>query len=187
MLPRLNFDPIKTKVENIMICAVDQYEQAYRRIFGHHSMNFFNSFTIPELYQYTLSPELSREDIKDIASHFKGRLEAMVFGRIELMISRDDSLGEGTLVDEKGVRFPVQRDRFGFTHILNSSDLFLLDYLSDLEDMGIDSFGLDLRRREPELSLTVAKAFFERDLTKKAVIKKLCGSITARNYLRGVA
>ncbi|MCJ7761360.1 U32 family peptidase [Candidatus Bathyarchaeota archaeon] len=186
MLPRLSFNSINVDAENIMICSIDQLEQNCRRIFGHHSMNFFNSFTIPELYQYALSPELSREDIKDIAGHFKGRLEAMVFGRIELMISRDDSLGEGTLVDEKGIGFPVQRDRFGFTHILNSSDLFLLDYLNDLEDMGIDSFGVDLRRREPELSRIVAKAFYERDLTEKATIKKLCRSITARNYLRGV-
>ncbi len=186
MLPRLNFNSVNVDAENIMICSVDQSEQASKRLYGHHSMNFFNSLTIPELYQYTLSPELSRDDIRDITSHFAGRLEAMVFGRIELMVSRDDSLGEGTLIDEKGIGFPVQRDRFGFTHILNSSDLFLLDYLNDLEDMGVNSFGIDLRRREPELSKIVAKTFYERDLAEKATIKKLCRSITARHYLRGV-
>jgi putative protease len=186
MLPRLNFNSINVDAENIMICSIDQSEQASKRLYGHHSMNFFNSLTVPELYQYTLSPELSRDDIRDIARHFAGRLEAMVFGRIELMVSRDDSIGEGTLIDEKGIGFPVQRDRFGFTHILNSSDLFLLDYLNDLEDMGINSFGIDLRRREPELSRIVAKTFYERDLAKKVTIKKLCKSITARHYLRGV-
>ena len=110
----------------------------------------------------------------------------MVFGRVELMVSRDASLGEGMLVDDRSVRFPVYRDRFGFTHILNSSDLFLLDYLDELEEMGVDSFGIDLRRREPELSETIAKAFHERDINKKATIKKKCKTITARHYLNGV-
>ena len=113
-------------------------------------------------------------------------MEVMVFGRIELMISRDPLLDEGTLIDRKRKRFPVYRDRFGFIHILNSSDLFLLDYLDDLENMGINSFGIDLRRRDPALSEVVAKAFYQRDLRQKAVIKKMCNSITARHYLRGV-
>ena len=102
------------------------------------------------------------------------------------MISRDPLLDEGTLIDRKGKRFPVYRDRFGFIHILNSSDLFLLDYLDDLENMGINSFGIDLRRRDPVLSEVVAKAFYQRDLSHKTVIKKMCNSITARHYLRGV-
>ena len=93
---------------------------------------------------------------------------------------------EGILIDQKRVKFPVYRDRFGLVHILNSSDLLLLDYLDELERMGVNSFGIDLRRREPELSEIVAKAFHERDLSKKAIIRKKCGSITARHYVRGV-
>ncbi len=33
--------------------------------------------------------ELSSDDIAAIASHYLGRLEVMVFGRIEVMVSRD--------------------------------------------------------------------------------------------------
>ncbi|MCJ7608540.1 U32 family peptidase, partial [Candidatus Bathyarchaeota archaeon] len=187
LLPRLMFGSLEADAESVMINSVDQYEEnRNRRLYGHYSMNFFNSLTVPELYQYTVSPELSREDIMSITSHYAGRLEAMVFGKIELMISRDSSLGEGMLIDQKMIGFPVYRDRFALTHILNSSDLFLMDYLDDLEEMGINSFGIDLRRREPSLSEIVAKAFYQRDLSKKAEIKKLCGSITARHYLRGV-
>ena len=186
-LPQLTFSRLDTDAESLMICSIDQFEKySSRRLYGHYSMNFFNSLTIPELFQYTLSAELSREDIMLIASHYSGRLEIMVFGRIELMISRDDSLGEGILVDQKRFKFPVYRDRLGYTHISNSSDLFLLDYMYDLENMGIDSFGVDLRTREPELSEIVAKAFRERDLGMKATIKKKCGSITARHYKQGV-
>jgi hypothetical protein len=52
--------------------------------------------------------------------------------------------------------------------------------------MGIDSFGIDLRRRDSELSEIVAKAFHKRDISKKSIIKKKCGSITARHYAEGV-
>lgn len=185
--PRLSFDVSFTDAESLMVCSVDQFE-AYssRKLYGHYAMNFFNSLTIPSLFQYTLSVELSKDDIEEISHHYAGRMEVMVFGRIELMVSRDPLLGEGLLIDRKRKRFPVYRDRFGFVHILNSSDLFLLDYLDDLENMGINSFGIDLRRRDPVLSELVAKAFYQRDLPQKAVIKKRCNSITARHYLRGV-
>jgi putative protease len=187
ILPRLSFDVPSTEAESLMVCSIDQFE-AYssRKLYGHYAMNFFNSLTIPPLFQYTLSVELSKEDIEEIARHYAGRMEVMVFGRIELMISQDSLLDEGTLIDRKRKRFPVYRDRFGFVHILNSSDLFLLDYLNDLENMGINSFGIDLRRRDPTLSEIVAKAFYQRDLRQKTVIKKRCNSITARHYLRGI-
>jgi U32 family peptidase len=187
ILPRLSFGSPETNEENLMVSSVDQFEKySNRKLYGHHSMNFFNSLTIPRLFQYTLSVELSREDIMRIAGHYTGRMEVIVFGKVELMVSRDPSLGEGTLIDQKRIKFPVYRDRFGFVHILNTSDLFLLDYLDELGNMGVDSFGIDLRRREPELSEIVAKAFYERDLSKKIVIKKKCRTITARHYLRGV-
>jgi len=187
ILPRLSFDVPPAHAESLMVCSIDQFE-AYscRKLYGHYAMNFFNSLTIPRLFQSTLSVELSKDDIEEIAHHYAGRMEVMVFGRIELMISRDPLLDEGTLIDPKRKKFPVYRDRFSFVHILNSSDLFLLDYLDDLEAMGINSFGIDLRRRDPTLSELVAKAFYQRDLRQKTVIKKRCTSITARHYLRGV-
>ena len=102
------------------------------------------------------------------------------------MMSRDSSLGEGVLVDTKKVKFPFYRDRFGLTHICNSADLLLLDYLDDLEEIGVDSFGIDLRRRDSNLSELVAKAFYQKDNSKKSTIKRKCGSVTARHYRQGV-
>jgi putative protease len=187
LAPSLSFKLLNVDVYNLMINSVDQFQKySGRRLYGYYSMNFFNSLTIPELYQYTISVELSREEIREIARHYSQRLEIMVFGRLELMVTRDLTLCEGLLVDQKGKRFPVYRDRFGFAHILNSSDLFLLDFLGEIEAMGINSFGIDLRRRSAELSAIVARVFHEGDLSKKKVIKKKCGSITAGHYLRGV-
>jgi putative protease len=157
-----------------------------RRLYGSYFMNVFNSLATPELYQSTLSVELSRDDIRDITAHHGGRLEVMVFGRVELMVTRDPTLPEGTLIDERGARFPVTRDRCGYAHILNSSDLFLLDFLGEMDRMGIDSYGIDLRQRPTDLCSIVAKAFDRRDIRAKDKIKRRVGSITAGHYLRGV-
>jgi putative protease len=187
LMPRLAFDLPEVEADNIMINSIDQFEKyVNRKLYGHYSMNFFNSLTIPKLFQYTLSVELSKEDIKEIALHYFGRLEMMVFGKIELMVTRDVTLQEGLLIDRKQKKFPVYRDRLGFTHIINSSNLFLLDFLDELEEFGINSFGIDLRRRTPEFSEMVARAFFERNMNKKKDIKKKCGSKTSGHYLRGV-
>lgn len=157
-----------------------------RRLYGSYFMNFFNSLNVPDLHQYTMSVELSREDIAELARHYPGRLEALVFGRIELMVTRDPSLPEGTLIDERGKRFPVARDQGGYAHIMNSSDLFLLDFMDEMDALGIDSYGIDLRNRPPDLCLIVAQAFSHRDLRAKDKIKRRVGSITAGHYLRGV-
>ncbi|MFH0748616.1 MAG: U32 family peptidase [Candidatus Bathyarchaeota archaeon] len=187
LLPRLSFGSFNTPAESLMIHSVGQFQKySHRKLYGSSSMNFYNSLTLPELFQYTLSVELSKNDICELANHYLGRLEVMVFGRIELLVSREASLTAGTLRDQKRVKFPVFRDDFGFIHILNSADLFLLDYLEELEKMGINSFGIDLRRRDSELSELVAKAFYDRDITKKRLIHKKCRSITASHYLKGV-
>ncbi len=118
--------------------------------------------------------------------HYYGWLEVLAFGRVELMITKDPSLKEGWLVDQLGKRFQIYRDTEGYAHISNSSDLFLLDYLTEMEDMGIDSFALDLRRRHPDLAELAAKVYRERDLDSKAVLKKKCGPITSAHYQSGV-
>jgi len=187
MMPGFSTEIPDTNCESIMVSTLGQAEKyTGRRLYGHYSLNFFNSLTIPDLHQYTLSVELSREDILDLTKHYEGRLEALVFGRIELMLTKDPTLNEGTLVDMRGKKFPVYRDNFGFVHILNSSDLFLLEQMKEMMDMGIESYGLDLRRRSAELTELVAKAFYEGDEKSKVSIKRKCGSITAGHYARGV-
>ena len=157
------------------------------RIYGSYLCNMFNSF-FPEIaYQTTLSVELSKHEIKDILSRYNGRLEIMAFGRTELMLTRDPHLKNGYIKDEKGYTFPVYRDRAGYAHILNSSDLMLLNYVDDLERAGVNSFGIDLRKRPVELAEKVAKAFAEKDQSLTPEIKEMCGGIlNTGHYLRGV-
>lgn len=172
----------------LMVSSLGQY-QAYRErwLFGSYFLNVFNSQVIPRMHQHTLSVELTREEMVEVMGHTKDRLEIMGFGRLEMMVTRDDSLPEGQLIDSGGRRFPVVKDGWGYTHILNCADLLLLDHMEEIDAMGADSVGLDLRGRNSGLCREVTKAFKERDLRAKDSLKKGCGQLTTGHYLRGVA
>ena len=63
----------------------------------------------------------------------------------------------------------------------------LLNYANDLEEMGVSSFGIDLRKRPAELALSVAKAFSARDQSLTEDIKSMCGGVlNTGHYQRGV-
>ena len=172
---------------NVMVNTPDQLHFFKgRRAFGSYHMNMFNSSFPQTLHQTTLSAELSKPEIINIAEHYKGRIEVMVFGRTELMCTRDTGLTAGMLRDELEHDFPTYRDSFGLAHILNSSDLLLLQYLGELGSMGIDSVGIDLRKRPVSLAKAVAEAYRNKDISKKGRIAEMCGTINYGHYLRGV-
>ena len=157
------------------------------RIYGSYLCNMFNSLYPDFMYQTTISVELSKHEIKDLLMRYGGKVEMVMFGRTELMLTRDPHLKSGYIKDEKGYSFPVYRDRTGYAHILNSSDLMLLNYVDDLERAGVNSFGIDLRKRPAELAVLVAKAFYEKEQSYLPEIKEMCGGIlNTGHYLRGV-
>ena len=155
------------------------------RIYASYNMNVFNSRVSMPFYQTTLSTELSDQEIEYLAHHHPGRLEVMVFGRTELMCTRDPGLKNGILEDEKGYRFPVYRDCHGLAHVLNSTDLMLLPYLRQLGSFGIDSVGIDVRKRPERIAAAVAKAFAGNNVKAKLDLTGLCGGINYGAYLRG--
>lgn len=159
---------------------------AGRRIYGSHHLNLFNSSNPVEMFQQTISPELSAAEVSMLTSGFRGRLEMMVFGRTELMVARDPTLEEGSLMDGKGYRFPINKDRGGMVRILNSADTVLLEHLDDLDAMGIESHGIDLRRRPADLSRSVMEIFSQRDLDRRRELRKACGKVTYGHFNRGV-
>ena len=186
LMPR--FAPLGTPSYDgpVMINTPGQYRpKDGQRVYGSYHMNMFNSRSEYPLYQSTLSVELSKHEIADIAASYPGRLEVMAFGRTELMCTRDPSLEKGMLEDEKGYRFPTYRDNGGTARILNSSDLFLLPYLQQFGKMGIDSVGIDVRKRPEKLANLVARAFADNDVSQKDNIEKYCGSLTTGAYNRG--
>jgi len=187
VLPRLSLNEGEADHERVMVNTVDQYESNKRRTtYGSYHMNMFNSYTIPKMHQSTLSPELNQEELLSVLSRTEGRCEVMAFGRIELMLSRDPTLPEGTLVDDRGVRYPVHRDPEGFVHILHSTDLLMLDKVPELRAMGVDSLGIDVRRRHPDLAAFVGRSFKELDMANLEELRRKCGRSSLGHYRKGV-
>lgn len=183
------FDPSDTTLATpVMVNTVGQMHANRKasRLYGNQNMNLFNSYYPDMMYQTTLSPELNRTEIRTLTEHYPGKLELMVFGRQEIMLTRDPIMTNGLLEDQKEYKFPVYGDDDGTFRILNSADLILFDYLDDLQSMGIDSFGIDLRKRPERLAKLVAETFAKRDGSKKGRIVEMCGSVTTGHYNRGV-
>ena len=155
------------------------------RIYAGQFMNTFNSFSRQPFYQTTLSTELSNEEIRYLAQHCPGRLEVMVFGRQELMCTRDPAMTSGTLIDEAAFRFPVYKDTRGLSHILNSSDTVLLPYLKELGKFGIESVGIDVRKRPENIARKVAEYYATDNVKGKSEIQQMCGGLNYGAYLRG--
>ncbi|HKM09927.1 MAG TPA: U32 family peptidase [Candidatus Methanomethylophilaceae archaeon] len=187
ILPR--FDPMDVVVDGpVMVNTVGQMyaNRKSPKLFGNYTMNMFNSDYPETMYQTTISVELNKNEMREITERYPGRLEVMVFGRQELLVTRDPNMGNGILEDVKGYKFPVYKSYDGTSRLLNSADLVLLEQLPDLQSMGFDSFGIDLRKRPQKLASLVAESFAKRDVSKKSKISEICGSITAGHYHRGV-
>lgn len=187
ILPRL--DPYDTVLSSpVMVNTVGQMHanRNASKVYGNQNMNLFNSFFPDVMYQATLSPELNRNEIKQVLEYYPGRLELMVFGRQEIMFTRDPGISKGMLEDPKGFTFPVYGDDDETSRILNSADLILFDYLDELQSMGFDSFGIDLRKRPEPLAKIVSEAYAKRDGSKKKRIAEMCGHTTTGHYNRGV-
>jgi putative protease len=190
LLPR--FDPLDEFRENVhpvMVNTVSQYRacKGAKRIYGSSNLNAFNSYFPLNLNQITLSTELSKPEIADLMAHYPGNAEVMVFGRTELMVTRDPGMESCTLKDETEAKFPVYKDKRGYSHILNSVDLYLVDSLLDLKKMGITSAGIDLRKRPPALAKAVGEMCFEPSKSGRERLVEMVGGATTRGlYQRGV-
>ena len=135
------------------------------------SLITFNNFTIDYLKNLgvesvTLSPEMTLEQIKNLAKKSPLPVECIVHGRAELMISSYCVLGSFLgeidkkncphicrqknfyLRDRKNILFPVVTDQFCRMHILNSKTLSMIEHRKDFEgvaNMRVDCRFLDLK------------------------------------------
>jgi len=190
LLPRFDsLDEFRFTDRPVMVNNPGQYRacKGAPRIYGSNLLNMFNSSFPLNLYQTTLSVELSRNEVSNLMSYYPGRTEVMAFGRTELMYTRDPGAQTGTLTDETGAAFPVYKDNRGFSHILNSVDLDLLDLVPELCRSGINSIGIDVRKRPPAVVKTVGEICMNPSDKAKAKLKEMCGGVTTRGlYARKV-
>ncbi len=192
-------------------------------LFASAGLNIWNYKSIEELKDtyksFTLSPELSKDEIKTLNSNVQIRdidtkLELLVQGNLESIISKDcipriagdeifkyENKGFLGIEDIKGHLFPIRLDNECRTHILNSVELCLINYMPLIASAGIDTVIIDARGRTKkyahDVSLIYKKALEmgTRDYRKtksdlnalKNEIKKISlGGITTGNFLRGV-
>ncbi|MEA1895830.1 MAG: DUF3656 domain-containing protein [Euryarchaeota archaeon] len=175
-------------------------------------LNVFNRMSLEFWTEHgaglvTLSPELTLAEIRKIAKY--GAVECIVHGRITLMESEHCVVGgilggSGSctapcddggfeLVDEKGYAFPLMMDTDCRMHLLNSSELCMLDYVPAIVRSGVSSIRIDARAVESERAGTITRLYRAaldgcsvRDDKIQRRCKDITGEYTTGHYRRGV-
>jgi U32 family peptidase len=192
------------------------------KLSGSAGLNIWNRKTVLILSKIfstlTTSAELSKEDLSSVIINsrlegIKNRFEIVVQGNVDALISKDCLLSivpqreSSTMKNQfwgiQDVRqkiFPVKIDSEGHTHILNSVELCLVDYLPKISQMGIDSIVVDVRNKPYDYAKKMTSiyskglGYIENDLNTDRNINRLksqiklisTGGITTGNFLKGV-
>ena len=113
-----------------------------------------------------LAPELTLPQIRDI----NAPKAAVVYGRIPLMLLTKP-VGEKTLVDRTGARFPIIRE-FGYDSLLNSVPFYMADKQKDLDTYDVRGrhmiFTVESRKECAEII-----SAFKNNLPSKGAIKRI--------------
>ncbi len=134
--------------------------------YGPYSMNITNNETINSLENYkilTLSPELNKQDLKNIMDNCKdnSKLEIIVQGSVELMKTRNrlftkkeakklkNNTDDIFLIDKKNNKYPIHKSLSNEEIIIsNSEDISLLKDIDYLKSIGLVNFAIDGRWRD---------------------------------------
>lgn len=189
-------------------------------VYTDSTLNAFNRLTVECLtrqgaVQVALSPELTIEQIRQIAARTGCLLEVLVHGRVELMVSEycaPGSLIEAekclpgncaqpcrnrkfSLKDRLGIVFPLKMDSSCRLHIFNSHVLCLVESIPTLAEAGIGAIRIDARLLDPPSVEAIVRAYRRavriKDSEQLAGIKKSLaglhpGGITSGHLFRGV-
>lgn len=148
-----------------------------------------------------LSCELNLEQLETLAAASSLPLEAVVQGRLELMVSEyclpGAFLGEGNgnlcsqpckqglfLGDRKGAAFPLVGDQRCRMHLLNAYDLSLAAHVPRLQQAGLAVLTIDARCYSPEEAASFT-ALYREALAGAAPQDNLPGT-TRGHFFRGV-
>ncbi len=189
---------------------------------GSAGLNIWNrksALTLSKIFN-TLTPsaELSKEELRNLITNsrmngVKNSFEMVVQGNVDAMVSKDcllSAVPESNNInmtnqfwgiqDERNQIFPIKIDSEGNTHILNSDELCLIDYLPFISQIGIDIIVIDVRNKTydyaKEMTSIYSKGleYIENEIntTKnmnrlKSKIKIISnGGITTGNFLKGI-
>ena len=189
---------------------------------GSAGLNIWNrksALTLSKIFNIlTPSAELSKEELRDIITNSRingveNSFEMVVQGNVDAMISKDcllSAVPESANVnitnqfwgiqDERNQIFPIKIDSEGNTHILNSVELCLIDYLPSISQIGIESIVLDVRNKTydyaKEMTSIYCKGleYIEKEINTSKNMNRLkskikiisTGGITTGNFLKGI-
>ncbi len=192
------------------------------KLYSSVGVNVWNNHTIGELsntfHSTTISNELSEFEISSITSNARSKgiktsFEFMVQGNMESIVSEDYMPGilpEKTydmkkeflgIKDMKNRVFPIIIDDECRTHILNSVELCLINYLPNLYKMGLQYLIIDARGKTGNYAQDMGtfyrqglkyveendeKTEYKLNKLKYKIQKRSHGGITTGNFIRGL-
>ena len=214
-------------VENVGAVETVLAARPDARIYGAAGLNVWNHLTVqslsPPIQLLTLSPELSADQLAEtIAASRRNadapRLELMVQGNLEVMVTEDcipclakekvketgKDKNAGSvfwgLQDFRRI-FPVRLDDDMRTHIFNSAETCLLDYMPRIFEIGLDGVAVDARGRTEKYAREMTQIYLEAiELTEKGgrslsedlqalkerVQPMALGGITSGHFIKGL-
>jgi putative protease len=167
-------------VENVGPAWAIKEKMPEMPIYGGSGLNVWNHLTAqalaPQFCWLTLSPELSSRQLAHTASALRAlpgrdstpQLELVVQGSLEVMVAEDcipplaqektDRERFWGLQDFKHI-FPLRLDDWGRTHIFNSAETCLIDLMSNIFRIGLDSIAVDARGRTEKYAREMTEAY----------------------------
>ncbi|MEX1308656.1 MAG: DUF3656 domain-containing protein [Eubacteriales bacterium] len=151
-----------------------------------YTLNIQNASSLALLYEkgigmVTLSPELTDNQIKTMVGAFTAQfgfappLEAMVYGRYELMLTQNCIIASAldtkkncglcrkavyTLRDIKGNHYPITIDSACMNHIFAAQNIDRISQMNMLEALGVSSFRISLLDETKDECAALFERFF---------------------------
>ncbi|WP_296829089.1 DUF3656 domain-containing protein [uncultured Megasphaera sp.] len=174
------------------------------------SLNIFNSqaasaYAALGCSGITASLEATLRQIRDMARKSPCPIEAVVEGRVEMMVTESCVIssfagngkkkgcpnicqgGAYALRDRRAEDFPVATDQYCRNHILNSRDLDMAPYYKDLRRAGLAAVRIEGRGRSPKwLAEQVSRYRRLVDGTETLVLGKEDQTVTRGHFFHGI-
>lgn len=158
-------------------------EMGIEQVYADFTLNVYNSQALlwlkeQGLVQVALSPELTLEQIKVIASGSLLPVETLVHGAVPMMVSEHCITGSvlggagekqscsgpctehrSGLRDRMDITFPLRTDRYCRTHLYNARELCLLEYIKPLSQAGINALRVELEINDADYTALVVSSY----------------------------
>lgn len=183
---------------------------AHIPVYADWSLNIFNSAAAGEYVRLgcagiTVSAEATLRQIGKIAEAVRCPVEAVIAGRLEMMITESCAVaafagtgrktgcsapcmkGGFALEDRRNEQFPVVTDQYCRSHILNSKELDMVPYFNELKRAGISVLRIEGRGCSPDWIGRTTKQYVRLcDGLETMVFGKEDRGVTRGHFFRGI-